>query len=653
MKIIKKLDIFILKQFCLLFAGTFFIVLFIFMMQFLWKWVDELIGKGLSLDVLGRFFFYAAMTLVPGSFPLALLLASLISFGNLGERLELLAMKSAGIPLVRILRPVIVFSIFVSFGSFYFQNVVSPESSKQLAALIYSMRQKSPELEIPEGIFYNEIPGYNLFVERKDTEKGMLYGIMIYNQGANFDDTQVVLADSGRLQSTADQKHLQLTLYDGQRFRNMQNTGSAMDRTTVPYMRETFKSEVDLIPFDNTLDLLDASLFDNDARTKDLEMLNRGIDSLRLALDSTGREQYQQYAYSFLLHTRLTGRKDSAMLRHRVATQPRNLDTVYAHISDEVRGKIASSALDRATSGQQQTAMMSEISTFNNRVLRTHQLERHKKFTLSLACIVFFFIGAPLGAIIRKGGLGLPVVVSVIIFILYYIVNHFGEVMVKNGTMDPVFGSWLSTMVLAPIGGWLTWKSNQDSAVFNWEGYQRFFRSLLGLRQQRNISMKEVIMEDPDYERLLPELRQFSDDCSAYVQQRRLYQIPNYFRVFFRYEPDTVVMGLCERLEALILELSNSSDAFIISPLNEMPIVVPDAHTRPFRNARRNIIVGVLFPIGIILWIRIWRYRLRLWRDMEQVQKQVGFICQRIVKEHLPQKPVAETIVETEETNTL
>ena len=653
MKIIKKLDIFILKQFCLLFAGTFFIVLFIFMMQFLWKWVDELIGKGLSLDVLGRFFFYAAMTLDPGSFPLALLLASLISFGNLGERLELLAMKSAGIPLVRILRPVIVFSVFVAFGSFYFQNVVSPESSKQLAALIYSMRQKSPELEIPEGVFYNEIPGYNLFVEHKDTEKGMLYGIMIYNQGASFDDTQVVLADSGRLQSTADQKHLQLTLYDGQRFRNMQNTGSAMDRTTVPYMRETFKSEVDLIPFDNSLDLMDASLFDNDARTKDLKMLTRGIDSLRSALDSTGRDQYMQYSYSFLLHTRLEGRKDSAMLRNRVATQPRNLDTVYAHIPDEVRGKIASSALDRANSGQQQTSMMAEISTFNNRVLRTHQLERHKKFTLSLACIVFFFIGAPLGAIIRKGGLGLPVVVSVIIFILYYIVNHFGEVMVKNGTMDPVFGSWLSTMVLAPIGGWLTWKSNQDSAVFNWEGYQRFFRRFLGLRQHRNIAMKEVIMEDPDYERLLPELQQFSADCSTYVQQRRLYQIPNYFRVFFRYEPDTVVMELCERLEALILELANSSDIFILSTLNDMPIVAPDAHTRPFRNARRNMIVGVLFPIGIILWIRIWRYRLRLWRDMEQLQKQVGFICQRIVKEHLPQKPAAETIVETEETNSL
>ena len=244
MRIIKKIDIFILKQFCLLFMGTFFICLFIFLMQFIWRYVDDLIGKGLSFEVLGKFYFYGAMTLVPISLPLALLLASLISFGNMGERLELLAMKAAGIPLVRILRPVLIFVCGVAIGSFYFQNVVAPESSKQLAAIIYSMRQKSPEMEIPEGQFYNEIPGYNLFVEHKDKETGMLYGIMIYTQGTNFDDTQIVLADSGRIQSTADQMHLRLTLYDGERFRNMQNTGGALNKAAVPYMRETFKREV-------------------------------------------------------------------------------------------------------------------------------------------------------------------------------------------------------------------------------------------------------------------------------------------------------------------------------------------------------------------------------------------------------------------------
>ena len=479
MRLFKRIDTFLLKQFCTLFAGTFFICLFIFIMQFLWKWVDELIGKGLSLDVLGRFFFYAALTLVPMSLPLAVLLASLITFGNLGERLELLAMKAAGIPLVRILRPIFILVLCVSVGSFYFQNVIGPKSSRNLYALMYSIRQKSPELEIPEGIFYNDIPGYNLFVEKKDVDRGMLYGIMIYNQGSNFDDTQVVLADSGRLQSTADQKYLQLTLYDGQRFRNMQNTGSAMDHATVPYMRETFKKEVDLIPFDASLNEMDANLFNNNAQAKDLKQLTLGIDSLIHLLDSTGRAQYAQYSYGFLSHTRLDGRKDSATIAESARHDSLILDSVYAHLTPNQEARVARTALDRVSSGESQTAMMLDLSAFNNRSLRLHYVERHKKFTLSLACIIFFFIGAPLGAIIRKGGLGVPVVISVIIFILYYIINISGESLAKNGTWEIPFGAWLSTMVLTPIAVWLTWKSNKDSAVFNIEAYQKIFKRIL------------------------------------------------------------------------------------------------------------------------------------------------------------------------------
>lgn len=478
MRIIKRLDIFILKQFCLLLAGTFFICLFIFLMQFLWRYVDDLIGKGLSLEVLAKFFFYASMTLVPISLPLALLLASLISFGNMGERLELLAMKAAGIPLLRILRPVAVLSVAVAGASFYFQNVVGPESTKQLAALLYSMKQKSPEMEIPEGQFYNEIPGYNLFVEHKDVETGMLYGIMIYTQGSNFDDTQIVLADSGRIQTTAEQMHLQLTLYDGERFRNMQNTGSALDKATVPYMRETFKTEVDLIPFDNNFSVMDAALFNDNAQTKNLTMLNRGIDSIAHYLDSTGHDQFRQYSYSFLSQTRLEGRLDSAMLAQRVREQPLDFDTVFARLGDSDRAQAARIALDRARSGEVQTQSMADYSYDVNRSLRIHKLERHKKFTLSLACLIFFFIGAPLGAIIRKGGLGVPVVVSVLIFIFYYMVNVTGEKLAKSGEWDVAFGLWLSTLVLTPIGGWLTWKANQDSVMFNLEAYQQFFKRL-------------------------------------------------------------------------------------------------------------------------------------------------------------------------------
>ncbi len=630
MRIIKKLDIFILKQFCLLFLGTFFICLFIFMMQFLWRYVDDLIGKGLSFEVLSKFFFYAAMTLIPLSLPLAILLASLISFGNMGERLELLAMKAAGIPLLRILRPVGLFVVALSIGSFYFQNVISPESSKQLAALLYSMKQKSPELEIPEGVFYNEIPGYNLFIEKKDLETGMLYGIMIYTQGNNFDDTQVVLADSGRLQTTADQMHLKLTLYDGQRFRNMQNTGSALDRSSVPYMRETFKQEVDLIPFDNNFSVMDANLFNDNAQTKDLRALSRGIDSITANLDSAGRAQYNQYTYSFLSQTRLEGRKDSASLVKRVQEEPLNYDTIYASLSDAERSRVLRTALDRVRSGVIQTDMIKDLSFFQNRSLRIHYLERQKKFTLSLACLIFFFIGAPLGAIIRKGGLGVPVVVSVIIFIFYYMINVTGEKLSKSGEWDVTFGIWLSSMVLAPIGTWFTWKANQDSAVFNIEGYQRFFRRLLGLRLKRNIARKEVIMYEVEPQKQIPVLQQFYADCASYVKTHSLWKMPNYLRTFFHYEEDTIVIELSDRLDQIVDELSNSRDNFILSTLNDMPILEPDAHTRPFHHSRLNILLGIIFPIGILLWFRIWRYRLRLWHDLEQLQKQCQYIIERL-----------------------
>ena len=492
------------------------------------------------------------------------------------------------------------------------------------------MKQKSPEMEIPEGQFYNEIPGYNLFVEHKDLETGMLYGIMIYTQGNGFDDTQVILADSGRIQTTAEQMHLKLTLYDGERFRNMQNTGSAMDKATVPYMRETFKVEVDLIPFDNNFSVMDAELFNDNAQTKNLKMLNRGIDSISHYLDSTGHDQLHQYEYSFLKKTRLRGREDSARIAQRVAETPLDFDTVFASMPDNERARAARLALDRATSGESQTAMMQDYSFGVNRSLRIHKLERHKKFTLSLACLMFFFIGAPLGAIIRKGGLGVPVVVSVVFFIFYYMVNVTGEKLAKTGDWDVTFGLWLSTIVLAPIGAWLTYKANQDSAVFNVEAYQRFFRKLFGLRLHRNIARKEVIMVDPDTARLLPELQQFANDCQDYVQTHHLHLMPNYFKVFFRYEPDTVVINLSERLEAFVDELGNSRDNRVIATLNQMPILAPDAHTRPFRRPRLNVLVGLLFPVGIVLWIRIWRYRLRLWRDLEQLQKQCAYLIERL-----------------------
>ena len=628
MKFIKKIDIFVFKAYSLLFVGTFFICLFIFMMQFMWRYVDELIGKGLTLDVLAHFFYYAGLTLIPMSLPLAILLASLITFGNLGERFELLSMKAAGIPLIRILQPIIIFNILLCIGSFYFQNVTGPEAQKKFYTLIYSMKQKSPELEIPEGIFYSEIPGYNIFVEKKGKQNGMLYGVMIYSTTDGYEDAQIVLADSAELKTTADEKHLMLTMYAGERFRNMQAQGNMMARANVPYMRETFIQETDLIPFDNNFNMMDANVFSGSAQTKNLREIETGLDSLAHKSDSIGRSLFAYLQNTTYRRKVNIASQDSA----KIARQTLNFDTLYSQLTVSQQQSILRNAMQKSTVATNEYEFRGLISKDIDQSTRTHWVEWHKKFTLSLACLFFFFIGAPLGAIIRKGGLGVPVVISVTIFIFYYIINVSGEKMAKSGEWVPWFGEWLSSMVLCPIGIFLTYKANKDSAVFNIEAYINVIRKILGLRISRHIARKEVIIHDPDYPVVKTELMALSQEWQAYAQKSRLRLPPNYLHIFFHNIDDHEVISLSRKMENLITILSNSRDAAILDALNKLPIVSTHAHTRPFHNYKWNMVLGIIFPVGIFFYFRIWRYRLRLYKDIQQIKKYSAFIAERIKK---------------------
>ena len=626
----KRLDMFVVKAFLQLLAATFFICLFVFMMQYTWRYIDELIGKGLSVNVLGKFFGYMALTFVPAALPPGILLASLITFGNMGEKLELLAMKAAGIPLLRILQPLVFLVVLLCAGSFYFQNNVGPEAAKKLYALVWSMKQKSPELDIPEGVFYGEIPGYNIFVERKDAKTGLLYGVMIYNNTSAQEDTQIVLADSARLQSTADKMHLMLTLYSGERFRNMDARSANMMKASVPYMRETFAHEVDLIEFDGNFNVMDASLFAGNASTKGLKAIREGIDSLVNRIDSTGRALYDMEQRTVMVRS-LTGKeaKDSARIVTKGAeTQP--FDSLFMSLDHETLQSTFRTSTTKVRQLKAEYEFRRLMSDEDNRVLRLHKVEQHRKFTYSLACLIFFFIGAPLGAIIRKGGLGMPVIISVSIFIFYYIINANGEKLAKSGSLDITFGVWMSSMVLAPIGAFLTYKSNQDSAVFNIDGYRLFLMRLFGLRESRKLNRKEVIINDPDYAKVREELLQLQADCKNYTEEHHLVHMPNYRRIFFEYEEDTAVIDINNRLEAIVEELHNSTDAMVLTRLNELPVLVPDAHTRPFRNARRNMAAGIFFPVGLFFFLRIWRYRLRLLRDMNVIQAEAQNIINRI-----------------------
>ena len=628
MKFIKQIDIFVFKAYSLLFVGTFFICLFIFMMQFMWRYVDELIGKGLTLDVLAHFFYYAGLTLIPMSLPLAILLASLITFGNLGERFELLSMKAAGIPLIRILQPIIIFNILLCIGSFYFQNVTGPEAQKKFYTLIYSMKQKSPELEIPEGIFYSEIPGYNIFVEKKGKENGMLYGVMIYSTTDGYEDAQIVLADSAELKTTADEKHLMLTMYAGERFRNMQAQGNMMARANVPYMRETFIQETDLIPFDNNFNMMDANVFSGSAQTKNLREIETGLDSLAHKSDSIGRSLFAYLQNTTYRRKVNIASQDSA----KIARQTLNFDTLYSQLTVSQQQSILRNAMQKSTVATNEYEFRGLISKDIDQSTRTHWVEWHKKFTLSLACLFFFFIGAPLGAIIRKGGLGVPVIISVTIFIFYYIINVSGEKMAKSGEWVPWFGEWLSSMVLCPIGIFLTYKANKDSAVFNIEAYINVIRKILGLRISRHIARKEVIIHDPDYPVVKTELMALSQEWQAYAQKSRLRLPPNYLHIFFHNIDDHEVISLSRKMENLITILSNSRDAAILDALNKLPIVSTHAHTRPFHNYKWNMVLGIIFPVGIFFYFRIWRYRLRLYKDIQQIKKYSAFIAERIEK---------------------
>lgn len=629
MRLFKKLDLFIFKAYSLLFVGTFFICLFVFMMQFMWLHIDKLIGKGLSIDVLAQFFFYAALTLVPMSLPLAILLASLITFGNFGERFELLSMKAAGISLIRIFQPTALFALVLTAASFYFQNVTSPNATKQLAALLYSMKQKSPELEIPEGIFYNEIKGYNLFVEKKNKENGMLYGVMIYDNSGSYDDTQIVLADSARLQSTADKQHLLLTLYRGERFQSMKGSNAALKGSNTPYMRETFIEEQDLIAFDGGFNALDASLLSGNAQTKNIIQIQRGIDSITVLKDSVGRATYSEAQLSFMNKRTSVSKNDSAQV---VAQTALPFDSLLAKLSTEKLQTVIQSAAYKGANANSNYEFKRYNTNDMNKALRLHRVEFHKKLTLSLACIIFFFIGAPLGAIIRKGGLGVPVVVSVVIFIFYYIINVSGEKMAKSGEWNIPFGMWLSSMVLMPIGAFLTYKANKDSVVFNMEAYQSFFRKLFGLRESRHLARKEVVIDEPCYPEVKEKLAQLDDLCRTYAESHKLKRLPNYIEIFFRESTDKEMDRICNLLEDIVAELANSRSSAVLDSVNNLPVIQPQAHCRPFAHKTLNKTAGIIFPIGFVLFFRIWRYRIRLERDLAGIRSTANRLQQIIAQ---------------------
>jgi len=615
---IKKLDIFVIKSFALLFFGTFFICLFIFMMQFLWRYVDDLVGKGLAISVLSEFFFYAILTLVPTALPLAILLASLMTFGNFGERYELLAIKAAGISLIRVMAPLIVFTVFLCSTSFYFQNVIAPKAQVKLFTLLFSMKQKSPELEIPEGVFYDEIEGYNLYVKHKNKETGALYNLMIYNFSDGFDNAHIIVADSGKLEMTADKKYLRLHLYSGEMFENLKSQSSSIQN--VPYRRESFSEKHTIIEFNSNFNMIDESFMNNQYQSKNMTELQTAVDSMNHLVDSVGKTFYKE-AITSTYRSRDNFNKEDTLKIRKAKLNAINTDSVFNNLSLSDKQRAVANALSTSQSIGNDWKFKSFNTVDTDKRIRRHEMEWHKKIALSISCLIFFFIGAPLGGIIRKGGLGMPVVISILIFIIYYIIDTTGAKMARNGTWIIWTAMWISTFILAPVGIFLTYKSNNDSVVLNIDTYINWIRKVIGIRDTRHLAKKEVIIEDPDYLEEDKNMELLNDKCEEYISNNKLKRAPNYFNIWTKNEKDEEIVAINEQLEAIVEKLANTKYTKILGTLNNYPILSVHAHRCPFNMPTFNKITGIIVPIGLIYYFRIWAFRIRLYKDLKLINK--------------------------------
>lgn len=571
MVIIKRLYSYMLQRFIPLLAMTFFICLFIVMMQFLWRFIDDIVGKGLSVSIIAELFFYASLTMVPTALPLAVLLASLMVFGNLGENFELTAMKASGISLFRIMKPLTVLMILIAIGAFFFQNNVLPIAQTKMWTLMFSVRQKSPEVEIPERSFYDQIPNMNLYVERKNPDTGMLYGMIIYDLSRGLDNTRVILADSGQFNFTEDKTRLFLHLYTGEMFENMRDNslGSGNSRY-LPFRREHFTEKEVYFPFDANFNRMDEGGVRALYVGQNIAQLRHSIDSIGAEVDSIGNSYAAQIVNTpyFGLSPRVGKYVDGEWReepRAEVAmTEPLPVDSIFRKPSPSMAKTYLTQALSRAKRQKQEYLYRSLALGEQAKLMRRHDIEMQKKFTLSFACIIFFFIGAPLGAIIKKGGIGTPLIISVLLFIVYFIIDNAGYKMARDGKVPVWEGIWLSSAVLLPLGVFLTYKAVGDSQVFNIDAYANFFRRIAGRAQGRSLTLKEVRMTEVERPRALDMLHAFETECRAAQDRRRKSGL-------LKRLPWCTDAALQAPLTELVDYLSNSSDIYVINLLNQYP----------------------------------------------------------------------------------
>ena len=470
----KKLYRYITKSFLGTFVLTFFIVVFIWVMQFVWLYVDDLVGKGLEFKIIAELLFYTSITAIPMSLPLALLLALLMSFGNLGEHYELVAMKASGISMWRAMRPLFSFALLLSVLAFFISNSLIPIATLKWRTLLTDIQRQKLAFNIKEGVFYKDIENYVIFVDRKGKDGSHIYGVKIYDHSEHNGCTKIITADSGMMSMSPNQRNIIFTLYNGHNYTELTPDNYKEKR---PFERMSFKQEqlkFSLASFDMTRSSED--MYKSYQQMMNIRQLSTALDSLTVRYDS------KQHAFTDGF-TRRWANYNSLRTSELPETAAADSITklrwpLLENFDGETRATLVNMAIGSAQNAKDNVTFNKLDLSTQTENIHKHKKEWHKKFTLSIACLIFFFIGAPLGSIIRKGGLGLPVVVSVLFFVVYYIISTIGERMAVFGDLNMFVGVWLSSIVLAPVGLFLTFKATSDAALFDGDSWKKFFKKL-------------------------------------------------------------------------------------------------------------------------------------------------------------------------------
>jgi len=476
----KRLHWYIIKSFIGPFFVTLVISLFVLLMQFLWVYLDELVGKGLDFNVILEFIIYTMAMLMTNALPLAMLLASIMTFGDLGENNELLAMKAAGISLFRIMKPIIVLTIFLSIGAFYFSNQVIPISYKKLTALYSSIRQLRPEIIVKEGVFSNDIDNYSIKVGKRSANGNMLYDIMIYDHTEDKGNATVTVADSGTMKITTDKKYIILNLFSGESYSEMRPQDRR--KKTFPARTDKFvKQSIYTVLQGMELERKDENVFRNSNRALNNSQIVYFVDSLGKGLEKQRVDNALKINYISPLFNSIfkLSRKDTTATTKLKLLQYSDVDSIIRKSSASVRSDIINSALNSARNNARAIQQSDEMIAVSVRNVNRFEIEWHKKYTFALACLIFLFIGAPLGAIIRKGGLGMPLVISVLLFIFYWIITTTSEKFALDSVTSLWQGVWFSSFIFLPSGLLLMYKAANDSVTFNVTAFSDFFKKVL------------------------------------------------------------------------------------------------------------------------------------------------------------------------------